>query len=88
MLRSAMKRFLCYKRILFAGAFMFLRTLRREAVAGTVTWPLGESEFNPLQSIKEKIKPNTSVELTIFLFRKCEPATLSKKSLPDKPSLP
>lgn len=64
MLRSAMKRFLFYKRILFAGAFMFL------------------------QSIKRKIKPNTSVELTIFQFRKCEPATLSKKSLPDISSLP
>lgn len=57
-LRSAMKRFLFYMRILFAGAFMFLRTLRRDAVAGTVTWPLGESEFKPLQSIKERKKEN------------------------------
>lgn len=56
MLGSAIKRFLLYKRILFAGTFMFLRTLRRDAVAGTVTWPLGESEFNPLQSIKKKKK--------------------------------
>lgn len=54
MLRSAMKRFLFYNRILFAGAFMFLRTLWRDAAAGTVTWPQGESEFNSLQSIKEK----------------------------------
>lgn len=49
-----MKQFLFYKGILFAGAFMSLRTLWRDVVAGTVTWPLGESEFKPLQSIKEK----------------------------------